>query len=103
MWFRHRANMDQRERVYIRTMTTKGQWHRGLPQLLHQLPPPMTPTAPSEPWTAPVEVSSSAPTSAPIERLEFAVKGILVGYENNASAESRIGLPHGRREGDFVI
>ena len=68
MWFHIGANMDQRERVYIGTMTAKG---LGVKQVVerrdhHARHIPTAPTAPSASSTMPSRRStSSAPTSAP--------------------------------------
>ncbi|MCK7577242.1 MAG: hypothetical protein MZV65_16325 [Chromatiales bacterium] len=68
MWFHIGANMDQRERVYIGTMTAKGLGvqQRGQRARSSSSPTPTAPTAPSGSWTRPSRWStSSAPTSAP--------------------------------------
>ncbi len=97
MWLHIGANMDQRERLYLGTMNTQG---LGL----------KNPVGPAEIATF---ISLSSPNKANSvigtidsalsklnkqranlgayqNRLEFATKGILVGYENLQSAESRI-------------
>lgn len=93
MWFHIGANMDQRERVYIGTMTTRGLGIRSLAtaSFISMSTPNDANRAIGTLDRALLKVSKQrADLGAYQNRLEFAVKGILVGYENMQSAESRI-------------
>jgi flagellin len=93
MWFHIGANMDQRERVYIGTMTAKGLYLKqvGTGRLLSLSAPDKANAAIGTVDRALTKVSKQrADLGAYQNRLEFAVKGILVGYENLQAAESRI-------------
>jgi flagellin len=97
MWFHIGANMDQRERVFIGTMTSQG---LGL----------KNPIGPAHGATF-ISISSPAKANRAIgavdqallkvtkqradlgayqNRLEHAAKGLLTGFENMQAAESRI-------------
>ncbi|HOG64527.1 MAG TPA: flagellin [Spirochaetota bacterium] len=93
MWFHLGANMDQRERVYIGTMTTRGLGVRSLQT--NSFVSLSTPNDANRTIgtidQALMKISKQrADLGAYQNRLEFAVKGILVGYENMQAAESRI-------------
>jgi flagellin len=97
MWFHIGANMDQRERAYIGTMTSQG---LGL----------KNPVGPSH-GASFISISSPAKANAAIgqidqalmkvskqradlgayqTRLEYASKGLMTGFENMQASESRI-------------
>lgn len=97
MWFHIGANMDQRERVYIGTMNSQGL------KLKNPVGPPHAATF--------ISISTQdnannaiglidralmivnkqrADLGAYQNRLEFTTKGLMIGYENLQSAESRI-------------
>jgi flagellin len=93
MWFHIGANMDQREQVYIGTMTTQGLGIRNIAtnSFLSLSTPNASNKAIGTLDVALTKVSKQrADLGAYQNRLEFAVKGILVGYENLQAAESRI-------------
>ena len=93
MWFHIGANMDQRERSYIGTMTSRGLGLRNLTTASF-----ITLSSPNDANRtigtidqALMRVSKQRSDLGGYQtRLEFAVKGILVGYENLQAAESRI-------------
>jgi len=97
MWFHIGANMDQRERIYIGTMNSQGLKLKN-------------PVGNSESASF-ISISTIAKANATIgtvdvalrklskqradlgayqNRLEFAAKGLMAGYENLQAAESRI-------------
>lgn len=93
MWFHIGANMDQRERAYIGTMTTRGLGLRS--QSTNSFISLSTPNEANRALgtidQALMKVSKQrADLGAYQNRLEFAVKGIMVGYENMQASESRI-------------
>jgi len=93
MWFHIGANMDQRERVYIGTMTTRGLGVRSLStnSFISLSTPNDANRTIGTIDQALMKISKQrADLGAYQNRLEFAVKGILVGYENMQAAESRI-------------
>ncbi len=93
MWFHIGANMDQRERVYIGTMTAKGLYMKqvGTDILLSLSAPDKANASIGTIDRALTKVSKQrADLGAYQNRLEFATKGILTGYENLQAAESRI-------------
>ncbi len=93
MWFHIGANMDQRERVYIGTMTAKslGLKDVATEELLTLSTPNSANRAISDLDQALTKVSKQrADLGAYQNRLEFAVQGIMTGYENLQAAESRI-------------
>lgn len=93
MWFHIGANMDQRERVYIGTMTAKSLGLKNVitNSIISFSHPNKANRALSDLDSALTKVSKQrADLGAYQNRLEFAVKGILIGYENLQSAESRI-------------
>jgi flagellin len=93
MWFHIGANMDQRERVFIATMTAKalGMKDVATDELLSLSTPNKANKAISDLDNALMKVSKQrADLGAYQNRLEFAVQGIMNGYENLQAAESRI-------------
>jgi len=93
MWFHIGANMDQRERAFIGTMTTRGLGIRSLASnsFISLSTPNKANRAIGTIDKALMKVSKQrADLGAYQNRLEFALKGILVGYENIQAAESRI-------------
>ena len=93
MWFQIGANMDQRTRVYIGTMTAKGLGLRnvGDDSILSLADPDTANRAIGTLDVALKKVSKErADLGAYQNRLEHAIKGIDVGAENIQAAESRI-------------
>jgi flagellin len=93
MWFHIGANMDQRERVFIGTMTAKGLGVRnvGDDSILSLSDPDSSNRAIGTLDEALKKVSKQrADLGAYQNRLEHAVRGIDVGAENLQAAESRI-------------
>lgn len=93
MWFHIGANMDQRERIFISTMTSKalGLKNAATGDLLSLSTPDLANKAISDVDIALMKVSKQrADLGAYQNRLEFATQGIMVGYENLQAAESRI-------------
>jgi flagellin len=93
MWFHIGANMDQRERAYIGTMSATGLYLKqiGTGQLLTLSAPDKANAAIGTLDRALTKISKQrADLGAYQNRLEFAVKGILAGYENLQASESRI-------------
>jgi len=97
MWLHIGANMDQRERIYIGTMTAQGLGIQGPSGLPHTA----TFISIENPDSANISISvidralkilnkQRADLGAYQNRLEFAVKGLAVGSENLQAAESRI-------------
>jgi len=97
MWFHIGANMDQRERVFIGTMTAQG---LGI-QSANGLPHSATFLSLSTPEKANISIGvldkalrtvskQRADLGAYQNRLEHAVRGIDIGAENLQAAESRI-------------
>jgi flagellin len=97
MWLHIGANMDQRERIYIGTMTAQGLGIQGPSGLPHTA----TFISIENPDSATISISvidralkilnkQRADLGAYQNRLEFAVKGLAVGSENLQAAESRI-------------
>ncbi|NOY09845.1 MAG: flagellin [Spirochaetes bacterium] len=97
MWFHIGANMDQRERIYIGTMTAQGLGIQGT----NGLPNSATFISLSSPDRANMAIGvldnaltivnkQRADLGAYQNRLEFAMKGLSVGSENLQAAESRI-------------
>ncbi|MCX7024048.1 MAG: flagellin [Spirochaetes bacterium] len=93
MWFQIGANMDQRERVFIGTMTAKALGVRNIGDNVV-----MTLDSPDNANLSIGIVDSAlksvskqrADLGAYQNRLEYAIKGIDVGAENLQAAESRI-------------
>src|SRR5574344_488539 len=93
MWFHIGANMDQRTRVYIGTMTAKalGVMNVGDERILTLADPDNSNRAIGTIDEALKKVSKQrADLGAYQNRLEYAVKGLNVGAENLQAAESRI-------------
>ena len=93
MWFHIGANMDQRERVYIGTMTAKG---LGVKQVSNdeiiKLDDPDGANRSIGTLDAALKIVNKqrADLGAYQNRLEMAVRGIDIGAENLQAAESRI-------------
>jgi flagellin len=96
MWFHIGANMDQRERVFIGTMTAVGLGLKvlqqgGAGQIISLSTPELANTAIGKLDSALQKVNKQrADLGAYQNRMEFAIKGIQVGAENLQAAESRI-------------
>jgi flagellin len=93
MWFHIGANMDQRERVYIGTMTSKalGVKNIGDDSILSLSNPDGSNRAIGVLDSALKQVNKQrADLGAYQNRLEHAVRGIDIGAENLQAAESRI-------------
>jgi flagellin len=93
MWFHIGANMDQRERVFIGTMTAKGLGVRnvGDDSILSLSAPDSANRAIGTLDEALKKVNKQrADLGAYQNRLEHAVRGIDIGAENLQAAESRI-------------
>ena len=93
MWFHIGANMDQRTRVFIGTMTAKGLGIRnvGDDSIISLADPDTANRAIGTLDVALKKVSKErADLGAYQNRLEHAIKGIDVGAENIQAAESRI-------------
>ncbi|KGE73937.1 flagellin N-terminal helical domain-containing protein [Spirochaeta lutea] len=97
MWFHIGANMDQRERVFIGTMTAQGLGLQGTGGLPHTASfisistPEKANTVIGVVDTALKTVSKQrADLGAYQNRLELAQQGISIGAENLQAAESRI-------------
>ncbi len=93
MWFHIGANMDQRERVYVGTMTAKGLGVRnaGDDSILSLSDPDNANRAIGTLDEALKKVSKQrADLGAYQNRLDHAIRGINVGSENLQAAESRI-------------
>jgi len=93
MWFHIGANMDQREKVYIGTMTSKG---LGIADVVTGK---MISISTADKANTSIGVLDSAlkrvskqraDLGAYQNRLEFATKGIMIAAENMQAAESRI-------------
>ena len=93
MWFHIGANMDQREQVFIGTMTSRG---LGLKQVstgsvITLSTPEKANRVIGSVDQALLAVSRQrADLGAYQTRLEFATKGLMSGYENMQASESRI-------------
>jgi flagellin len=93
MWFHIGANMDQRERVFVGTMTAKGLGVRnaGDDSILSLSAPDSANRAIGTLDEALKKVNKQrADLGAYQNRLEHAVRGIDIGAENLQAAESRI-------------
>jgi len=97
MWFHIGANMDQRERVYIGTMTAQGLGIQGTDGLPHTA----TFISLSSPDNANISLATvdnalqklnkqRADLGAYQNRLSYAMEGLAIGAENLQAAESRI-------------
>lgn len=97
MWFHIGANMDQRERIYIGTMTTQGLGLKNPTGLPHaatfiSLSTPEAANAAIGTLDNALKIINKqrADLGAYQNRLEHAIKGLLNGAENLQSAESII-------------
>ncbi len=93
MYFHIGANMDQRERVYIGTMTAKALGIKNVQtnSILSLSTPDKANAAIGTLDLALMKVSKQrADLGAYQNRLEFATKGIMIGAENLQASESRI-------------
>ncbi|GMO39066.1 MAG: flagellin [Termitinemataceae bacterium] len=93
MWFHMGANMDQRERVYISTMTAAGLGLRGLGETIGvriESPDDANRAIGTVDKSLRVVNKQRADLGAYQNRLEYAMKGIDNGAENIQAAESRI-------------
>ena len=97
MWFQIGANMDQRERVFIGTMTAQGLGIQGTDSMPHAA----SFISMSTPDKANISISvidsalrkvnkQRADLGAYQNRLEHASRGLMVGAENIQAAESQI-------------
>jgi len=97
MWFQIGANMDQRERVFIGTMTAQGLGIQGTDSMPHAA----SFISMSTPDKANISISvidsalrkvnkQRADLGAYQNRLEHASRGLMVGAENMQAAESQI-------------
>lgn len=93
MWFHIGANMDQREQVFIQTMTARGLGVRVIStgSTVSISTPEKSNRTIGVVDQALLEVSKQrADLGAYQTRLEYATKGLLAGYENLQASESRI-------------
>jgi flagellin len=92
MWFHIGANMDQREKVYIGTMTATALKLKGSTGSILSLSTPDKANAAI--GTIDLALTSISKQRADLgayqNRLEYATKGLMVGAENLQAAESRI-------------
>lgn len=97
MWFQIGANMDQRERVHIGTMTAQGLGIQGTSGMAHAA----SFISMSTPAKANISISvidsalrkvnkQRADLGAYQNRLEYASRGLMIGAENLQASESRI-------------
>lgn len=97
MWFHIGANMDQRERVYIGTMNSQGLGLKnpvGNPETASFISISTIAKANATIGTVDQALKKISKQRADLgayqNRLEFAAKGLMAGYENLQAAESRI-------------
>ena len=93
MWFHLGANMDQRERVYIGTMTAEGVGVRNATdkRILSLSTPELANRSIGVIDQALLKISKQrADLGAYQNRLEYATKGLDIGAENLQASESRI-------------
>jgi len=92
MWFHIGANMDQREQVYIGTMTAKGLGIRQMDDTFVTLETPNDANRAIGMMDAALKIVNKqrADLGAYQNRLEHAVRGLDVGAENLQASESRI-------------
>jgi len=92
MWFHIGPNKDQRERVYVGTMTTLGLGVRNLDNTILSLSTPEKANAAIAVIDNALQKVSKqrADLGAYQNRLEFAAKGLMNAYENTQASESRI-------------
>jgi flagellin len=92
MWFHIGANMDQREQVFIGTMTAKGLGIRQMDESFVTLQTPDDANRTIGVCDAALKIINKqrADLGAYQNRLEHAVRGLDVGAENLQASESRI-------------
>ena len=97
MWLHMGANMDQRERLYIGTMSSQGLGLKNIsgPSFAATFISISTPTKANAAIGAVdrallIVSKQRADLGAYQNRLEYAAKGLMTGYENITAAESRI-------------
>jgi flagellin len=93
MWFHIGANMDQRERVFIGTMTAEGVGVRNATdkRILSLSSPELANRSIGVIDGALLKISKQrADLGAYQNRLEYATKGLDIGAENLQASESRI-------------
>jgi len=92
MWFHIGANMDQREQVFIGTMTSKGLGIRNMDDTFITLGDPENANRTIGTVDAALKIINKqrADLGAYQNRLEHAVRGLDVGAENLQASESRI-------------
>ena len=93
MWFHIGANMDQREKAYIGTMTSAGLQLKKITtgSIISVSSPEKSNRVIGVVDQALTQVSRQrADLGAYQTRLEFATKGLMAGYENMQASESRI-------------
>jgi len=92
MWFHIGANMDQREQVFISTMTTKGLGIRQMDESFVTLLTPDDANRTIGVVDAALKVINKqrADLGAYQNRMEHAVRGLDIGAENMQASESRI-------------
>jgi len=92
MWLHIGANMDQRERVFIGTMTTKGLGIRMMDESFITLQTPDEANRTIGVVDAALKIINKqrADLGAYQNRLEHAVRGLDIGAENMQASESRI-------------
>jgi flagellin len=97
MWFHLGANMDQRERVYIGTMSSQGLKLKnpvGNPETASFISISTIAKANATIGTVDQALKKISKQRADLgayqNRLEYAAQGLMAGYENLQAAESRI-------------
>ena len=93
MWFHIGANMDQREKMHIATMTALalGLKEQGTDKILSLSTPDNANRSIATLDEALGKISQQRANMGAFQnRLEFAVRGISIGYENLQASESRI-------------
>jgi flagellin len=92
MWFHIGANMDQREQVFIGTMTSKGLGIRQMDDTFVTLETPDDANRTIGICDAALKIINKqrADLGAYQNRMEHAVRGLDIGAENMQAAESRI-------------
>jgi len=92
MWFHIGANMDQREQVFIGTMTTKGLGIRQMDDSFVTLETPDDANRTIGVVDAALKIINKqrADLGAYQNRMEHAVRGLDIGAENMQASESRI-------------
>jgi flagellin len=92
MWFHIGANMDQREQVFIGTMTTKGLGIRQMDESFISLETPDEANRSIGTLDAALKIINKqrADLGAYQNRMEHAVRGLDIGAENLQASESRI-------------